>query len=168
MKTGVRILLVEDDEYDARLVRAAWGTHAFEETVVAVTDGQQALDYLYRRGLFADRPPFQPSVVLLDLNMPRVDGFEVLKKVKNDPLLRAIPIVVLTSSNQPRDLMRAYELGANGYVLKALDFAAYTEALRTLKRYWLEVNEIPPASGGPRPGLDAEPPSAPGVDRTPG
>lgn len=145
MKPGAYMLLAEDDEYDAQLFRAALAMPVFDETVVAVTDGQEALDFLYRLGRYAGRSSAQPAVVLLDLNMPRVDGFEVLERVKGDPAMWAIPIVVLTSSRQPRDLIRAYELGANGYVVKAMDFAAYTEALVTVRRYWLEVNEISPA-----------------------
>jgi len=106
------------------------------------------LDFLYRRRQFSGQPSLQPSFVLLDLKMPRVDGFEVLAQAKSDPVLKVIPMIVLTSSRQPYDRERAYQLGANGYVVKTMDFEVYTEALRTLSHFWLDINEVPPTCRG--------------------
>lgn len=144
MNLTTRILLVDDDAYDVQLTRSALEACAVMADVRAVGDGLEALDYLYRRQAFAGLPAVQPALVLLDLKMPRVDGFDVLTQVKRDAVLHVIPIVVLTSSRQPRDLARAYELGANGYVVKTMDFEAYAAALQAVHHYWLDINEAPP------------------------
>ena len=143
MNPCILVLLAEDDEYDAQLFRSAINMSSSEDAILVVQDGKDTLDYLYREGCFATMPLSQPAVVVLDLKMPRIDGFEVLERAKSDPVLRVIPFVVLTSSREPRDLIRAYELGANAYVVKAMDFTTYTESVRMLKRFWLEVNEAP-------------------------
>lgn len=151
MTSGPRILLVDDDESDARLATRVLQIQSPTVQVQVVADGKEALDYLHRRGSYVDLPPLQPAVVLLDLKMPRVDGFEVLEQMKSDPLLKVIPVVVLSSSRQDRDLVRAYELGANGYVVKALQFETYKAAMLAVTRYWLDVNETPPSCAGRSP-----------------
>ena len=112
------ILLAEDDPRDIELTLAALEEHNLANKVVVARDGVEALDYLYRRGQFAGRPAGHPVVVLLDLKMPKVDGLEVLRQVKDDPLLKTIPIVVLTSSRQDQDIVESYRLGVNAYVVK--------------------------------------------------
>jgi CheY-like chemotaxis protein len=110
----------------------------------------QALDYLHARRAFSNRPPGQPAVVLLDVKLPLMDGFEVLQQIKSSPATKFLPVVVLTSSKQERDLQRAYVLGANGYVIKTIDFEAGTQALHAIAQYWSVANEPPPGSL-PRP-----------------
>ncbi|MBM2803244.1 MAG: response regulator with CheY-like receiver domain and winged-helix DNA-binding domain, partial [Deltaproteobacteria bacterium] len=117
-----RILLAEDDANDVELILAALEEHHLANDVVVVRDGEQALDYLYRRGDFRDRPEGNPVLVLLDLKMPKVDGLEVLRQVKSEPSLRIIPVVMLTSSREERDVIEGYRLGANAYVVKPVEF----------------------------------------------
>jgi len=148
MNSAIRILLADDDEYDSLLTRRALTPSVTESDIITVTDGLQVLDFLYRRRQFVDQPSLQPSFVLLDLKMPLLDGFEVLTRTKSDSVLKVIPIIVLTSSRQPNDRERAYQLGANGYVVKTMDFEAYTESLRALSRFWLDINEVPPTCRG--------------------
>jgi CheY-like chemotaxis protein len=157
MTPSIHILLADDDEGDVRLATMVLQSLSPPVRVQVVTDGKETLDFLQRRGAFADRPPSQPSLVLLDLKMPRVDGFEVLERVKSDPALKVIPIVVLTSSRQDRDLTRAYELGANGYVVKALHFEEYKAALGAVTRFWLDVNQAPPSCLGRSSGITHPP-----------
>jgi CheY-like chemotaxis protein len=139
-----RILLCEDSEPDIELTIAALDAHNLANQVVVARDGVEALDYLYRRGRFASRPEGQPLVVLLDLKMPRVDGIEVLRQVKGEPTLRSVPIVMLTSSREERDLVESYRLGANAYVVKPVDFAQFTDAVGKIGLFWALVNEPPP------------------------
>jgi CheY-like chemotaxis protein len=146
-----RLLVTDDDVDDVRLTLSALRASGIEEDVMVLADGKDLLDYLYRRGPFVARPLLHPALVLLDLKMPRVDGFEVLESAKGDPALRVIPIVVLTSSRQERDLAQAYALGANGYMVKPMNFEEYVAALGALWRYWLEVNEASPACMGRTP-----------------
>ena len=137
------ILLVDDDARDVELVlEALQGCHVPKEVAVA-RDGAAALDYLYRRGAFAARPPGLPCVVLLDLKMPRVDGMEVLRQVKTDPLLAIVPVVMLTSSAQARDIEAAYRLGANAYVVKPVDFDLFVKAINTIAAFWVQLNQSP-------------------------
>lgn len=143
MPSETRILLAEDDEYDARLTLRVLAT-APEAEAVVVPDGKEALDYLLRRGHYAEGTAAQPSLVLLDLKMPRVDGFGVLTEMKTDPTLRIVPAVMLTSSRQPADLTRAYALGANAYVVKSINFDQYIATLGSVIRFWLRVNDLPP------------------------
>ncbi|MGA2256195.1 MAG: response regulator [Thermoguttaceae bacterium] len=145
-----RILLVEDDPSDVVLMLAAFREMGLGDQVVVVNDGVQALDYLYARQAFRHRPPGHPAVVLLDVKLPRVDGFEVLQQIRANPATRFLPVVILTSSNQQRDLQRAYELGANGYVVKTIDFDVDNAALHAIAQYWAVANEPPPGSL-PRP-----------------
>jgi CheY-like chemotaxis protein len=146
MITAVQsILLAEDSANDAELTLAALrGQHVANEVVV-VRDGAEALDYLYRRSAFAGRPADNPGLILLDLKMPKVDGLEVLRQVKNDPHLKSIPVVMLTSSREEQDVVRTYDLGVNAYVVKPVAFTDFMEAVKTLGKFWAVINQPPPA-----------------------
>lgn len=139
-----RILLVEDSQHDVELTMVALEECHLSNHVDVANDGSEALDYLYRRGTFEGRASEQPVVVMLDLKMPRLDGMEVLRQMKNDPSLRKIPVVMLTSSREDRDLLLSYELGANAYVVKPVDFQQFIESVRQMGCFWLLVNEPPP------------------------
>ena len=141
-----RILLAEDNANDVELTVMALRENHVVNEVVVVRDGAETLDYLYRRNAYADRPPGHPALVLLDLKMPKVDGIEVLRQVKSDPALKTIPIVVLTSSREERDLVRTYDLGVNAYVVKPVDFLEFVAAVKLLGGFWAVVNETPPAA----------------------
>ncbi|NBD14462.1 MULTISPECIES: response regulator [Corallococcus] len=148
-----RILLVEDSANDVALTLAALEEVNLANEVVVVRDGQQALDYLFRKGEFAGRKDGHPAVVLLDLKLPKVDGLEVLEKVKGAPELKAVPVVMLTSSREERDLARSYGLGVNAYVVKPVAFPDFVSALRELGLFWAVVNQPPPGApgvGGPK------------------
>lgn len=139
-----RILLVEDSQRDAELVLAALTENRLANEVVHVRDGADALDYLHRRGEFATRPAGEPAVVLLDLKMPRVDGLEVLRQMKAHPLLKLIPVVVMTSSREEGDVLGSYELGVNAYVVKPVGFPAFVDAVKQVGAFWVVINEPPP------------------------
>jgi CheY-like chemotaxis protein len=139
-----RILLAEDNANDLELTLAALQQHKLANEIIAVRDGAEALDYLYRRGAYADRDGDLPALVLLDLKMPKVDGIEVLKTVKSDPQLQLIPVVMLTSSREESDLIRSYKLGVNAYVVKPVDFSEFMDAVRQIGVFWAVVNEVPP------------------------
>lgn len=141
------ILLAEDDPMDVELTLSALEEHNLANSVIVVSDGSEALDYLYRRGRFADRCEGDPVVVLLDLKMPRIDGLEVLRMVKSDPLLKNIPIVVLTSSREESDIVESYNLGVNAYVVKPVDFEKFVEAVKRISLFWILTNEAPPPTG---------------------
>jgi CheY-like chemotaxis protein len=141
-----RILLVDDDASDVRLATAVLEKLKLAPQVCVAHDGVMALDFLYARGSYRDRPPGNPAVVVLDLKLPRLDGLDVLQQMRSDPSLRLIPVVVLTSSRRENDLRRAYELGANGYVVKTIDFAATRASLHALGEFWAVINEPPPGS----------------------
>ncbi len=145
-----RVLLVEDDPHDVVLIITAFAEVGLTDQIIVVNDGVQALDYLQARKAFRYRSPGYPAVVLLDVKLPLVDGFEVLQQIRSDPATKLLPVVVLTSSNQERDRQRAYELGANGYVVKTIDYEADTAALHAIARFWALSNEPPPGSL-PRP-----------------
>jgi CheY-like chemotaxis protein len=138
------ILLVEDNPKDLELTLAALAKCQLANPLVVARDGAEALDYLYARGVHADRDPGDPAVVLLDLTLPKVDGLEVLETVKRDPSQRQIPVVMLTSSREERDLLRSYELGVNAFVVKPVDFNAFFEAIQDLGMFWAILNEPPP------------------------
>jgi CheY-like chemotaxis protein len=140
------ILLVDDSPRDIELTLDALAHHNLANEVVALRDGVEALDYLYRRGQFADRIAGQPAVVLLDLKMPKVDGIEVLQQIKSDPQLKMIPVVVLTSSREEQDLVMSYQQGVNAYIVKPVQFQEFVEAVRLLGIFWAVVNEPPPGS----------------------
>ena len=141
-----RILLVEDSEQDVELTLAALEGHHVANEVDIARDGAEALDFLYRRGAFADRISELPVVILLDLKMPRVDGLEVLRQIKADPDLKKIPVVMLTSSREEQDLIRSYELGVNAYVVKPVNFQQFMESVKQLGCFWAVINEPPPGS----------------------
>jgi CheY-like chemotaxis protein len=138
------ILFAEDSPLDVEMTLAALAVHNLANEVVVVNDGAEALDYLYRRGKFASRPAGNPGVVLLDLKMPKVGGLEVLRQIKQDEVLRTIPIVMLTSSREEQDLVSSYQLGVNAYVVKPVAFEAFVKAVKEVGIFWALVNEPPP------------------------
>ena len=142
------ILLVEDSVRDIELSLAALKKNNCANEVVVVRDGAEALDYLHRRGAFAARAPQLPVVILLDVKMPKVDGLEVLRQIKADEALRLIPVVMLTSSREEPDLVRAYELGVNAYVVKPVGFQEFVEAIRQTGMFWAVINEAPRSTAG--------------------
>lgn len=139
-----RILLAEDSANDVELTLAALAEFRVANDVDVVRDGAEALDYLFRRGSHAGRDSRSPAVVLLDLKMPKVDGLEVLRQIKAHPKLKTIPVVMLTSSREEADLIRSYQLGVNGYVVKPVEFGAFMAAVRHVGAFWAVVNEAPP------------------------
>lgn len=141
-----RILLVEDSPNDVELILAALAENCLANEVVVVRDGEEALDYLYRRGVFRLRMEGNPVVVLLDLKLPKVDGLEVLAQVKSDPEMRRLPVVVLTSSREEQDVVNSYNLGTNAYVVKPVDFHEFVDAIKELGLFWAVVNQPPPGS----------------------
>jgi CheY-like chemotaxis protein len=141
-----RILMVEDDPNDVELALTALEEYHLANEVVVARDGQLALDYLYCRGEFSSRIRENPAVMLLDLKLPKVDGLEVLQQVKSDENLKTIPVVVLTSSNEEKDMMLSYTLGVNAYVVKPVDFHEFVNAVRELGVFWAVINQPPPGS----------------------
>ena len=141
-----RILMVEDDSKDVELTLTALEDYNLANEVVVARDGEEALDYLYCRGKFSTRSHDNPAVILLDLKLPKVDGLEVLKQIKSDENLRFIPVVVLTSSKEEKDLVTSYKLGVNAYVVKPVDFHQFVNAIKELGMFWAIVNEPPPGS----------------------
>jgi DNA-binding response OmpR family regulator len=139
-----RILLVEDDPRDVELTLTALQEYNLANEVKVVRDGQEALDYLYRRGVFSERDPSPPAVMLLDLKLPKINGLEVLQQVRADQQFKVLPIVVLTSSHEERDVVRSYELGVNAYVVKPVDFHEFVNAVKELGVFWAVINEPPP------------------------
>ncbi len=141
------ILLAEDNANDADLAMRALSASQSPGEVVWVGDGAAALDCLHRRGTFQSRNPGPPTVVLLDLKMPKVDGLEVLRQIKADAELRTIPVVVFTSSRERTDLLQCYHLSANAYVVKPVGFQEYVEAVKEVRKFWMGTNEAPPEDG---------------------
>ena len=141
-----RILLVDDNPRDTELVIDALETHQLANQIVVLRDGAEALDYLFRRGEFQGREDGQPAVILLDLKMPKVDGLDVLRAVKSDAALRHIPVVMMTSSREEQDLVRSYQLGVNGYVVKPVQFQEFVEVVKQVGMYWAVLNEMPSAT----------------------
>lgn len=142
------ILLVEDNPDDETLTLHALKKNNIRNTVVVAHDGVEALDYLFGRGLYEGRDlSSMPQVVLLDLKLPKVDGWQVLQRLRNDDRTRFLPVVILTSSKEDVDLVNGYKLGANSYIRKPVDFNQFSEAVRQLGLYWLVLNESPPTSG---------------------
>lgn len=146
METLKRILLVEDDPKDIELTLTALGEYNLANEIMVVRDGVEALDYLYRRGEFALRPEGNPVVILLDLKMPRLDGIQVLRQLKSDERMRFVPVVILTSSRESRDLEEAYRFGANAYVVKPVRFNEFVEAIKGIGVFWALINEPVPGS----------------------
>jgi len=143
------ILYAEDNPHDVELTLAALAEHNLANEVIVVGDGAEALDYLHRRGRYQLRRDGNPALILLDLKMPKVDGLAVLQAIKQDPQMRVIPIVMLTSSREEPDLARAYGLGVNAYVVKPVDFQGFIEAVKRLGVFWAMLNEPPPGSARP-------------------
>jgi CheY-like chemotaxis protein len=141
------ILLAEDNPNDAELVTRALKQARLANEVAVASDGVEALDYLYRRGAHAGRVGPQPAVILLDLKMPRMDGRDVLNRMRADPGLALLPVVVLTSSREEQDVLESYHLGANAYVVKPVDFEEFTAAVGKVGCFWALLNELPPAAG---------------------
>jgi CheY-like chemotaxis protein len=141
-----RILLAEDNERDVELTLAALEEHNLANEVVVARDGAEALDYLYGRGKFADHANGLPVVALLDLKMPKVDGLEVLRQIRNDPALKHMPVVMVTSSREEQDLIHSYELGVNAYVVKPVDFQKFVESVKQIGVFWAIINEPPPGT----------------------
>ena len=137
------ILLVEDNPNDVELTLAALGENRLVGEVFVAGDGKEALDYLYRRGTHQSRPAANPKVVLLDLKLPKVDGLEVLERIKSDPALKTIPVVMLTSSREERDLLRSYDLGTNAYVVKPMSYNDFIEAIKEVGLFWVAINQLP-------------------------
>jgi len=146
MTTLARILIVEDDPNDVELTLTALADYNLANEVVVTRDGQQALDYLYCRDQYSNRSQENPAVILLDLKLPKVDGLEVLGQIKADESLKLIPVVVLTSSHEEKDMMRSYSLGVNAYVVKPVDFHEFVNAVKELGVFWAVINEPPPGS----------------------
>jgi CheY-like chemotaxis protein len=138
--------MVEDDPKDVELTLTALEEYNLANEVVVVGDGEEALDYLYCRGAFKNRIGENPAVVLLDLKLPKVDGLEVLQQIKTDEKMRLIPIVVLTSSHEEKDMVASYKLGVNAYVVKPVNFHEFVNAIRELGVFWAVINAPPPGS----------------------
>ena len=147
MKKKLNNVLLIDDDYPTNCFNEMMiDDEGVAEKITAMQSAVEALDYLCRRGVYADRPKGNPAVLLLDLKMPKVDGLEVLRTVKTDPSLSAIPIVMLTSSREEQDLIKSYQLGVNAYVVKPVDFQAFMTAVSELGAFWAIINEAPPGS----------------------
>ncbi len=140
----VEILLVEDNPNDLELTLYALRSNHLANHIEVVRDGAEALDFIFCTGAFAQRQKSdRPKVILLDLKLPKVDGLEVLQRIKSDPRTRLIPVVVLTSSREEQDIVESYQLGVNSYIVKPVDFEQFTEAVRSLGLYWLLLNQPP-------------------------
>src|SRR5262245_19814426 len=141
-----RILMVEDDPKDVELTLTALEEYNLANEVVVARDGEEALDYLYCRGKFATRSNENPAVLLLDLKLPKVNGLEVLQQIRSDEKLKMIPVVVLTSSHEEKDIVASYKLGVNAYVVKPVDFHEFVNAVKELGIFWSVINQPPPGS----------------------
>ena len=147
MREAVEILLVEDNPADIELTLLALQAHKLANRICVVRDGEEALDFLFRRGVHSGRKPYEaPRLVLLDLKLPKVNGLEVLEAIKKDPQLRTIPVVALTSSKEERDLIESYQLGVNSYIQKPVDFDQFRKVVGQAGLYWMVVNHPAPAS----------------------
>src|SRR5246127_3020967 len=145
MNNGLgRILIVEDDPRDVELTMTALEDYNLANEVVVTRDGAEALDYLYCRGEFDSRTNENPAVILLDLKLPKIDGLEVLQRIRSDERLKMIPVVVLTSSHEEKDMVRSYQLGVNAYVVKPVDFHEFVNAVKELGMFWAIINQPPP------------------------
>ena len=141
MKTSKKILLAEDNPKDAELMFLA--LEGYNLDIIHVSDGAEALDYLYCRGNFSDREPGNPIVIFMDLKMPKLDGMQVIKQIKSDENLKSIPVVMLTSSREEKDLVESYSLGVNAYVVKPVNFEKFMETIKQIGIFWTLINETP-------------------------
>ena len=139
-----RILIVDDSPKDVELVIAALAENNLANEVIIAEDGEEALDYLYKRGKFTNEDG-NPAVILLDIKMPKMDGIEVLRHIRSDPKFKLIPVIMVTSSREERDLVESYKLGANSYVVKPVDIIQFIDAIKVLGQYWAVINQPPPA-----------------------
>ncbi len=145
MEKSATILLVEDNRMDIELTLDAFKEAKMTNSITVVTNGQDALDYLFRKGKFSDKKKHaMPDLILLDLKMPGIDGFEVLRQVKSTPILKRIPIIILTSSKEEGDRALSYDIGANSYLVKPVSFEGFLEVVRKIEGYWLVLNTEPP------------------------
>jgi two-component system response regulator len=148
MNKIAHILLVEDNRMDVELTLDAFHEAKLQNTVYVASTGQEALDYLFGRGQFADKNAFpRPNLVLLDLKLPGIDGFEVLRQIKSTPILKRLPVVILTSSKDEGDRALSYDRGANSYLVKPVSFEGFLGVVRQIEGYWLSLNVAPPESG---------------------
>jgi two-component system, response regulator len=139
---GIMIMMADDDPDDRLLVKEAFEENRLANPLATVEDGQELMDYLQNRGKYAGIAT-RPSLILLDLNMPRKSGFEALKEIKSDPELRSIPVVILTTSKAEEDIVRSYDLGVNSFIVKPVTFDALVETVRELGKYWFQIVELP-------------------------
>lgn len=139
----VEILLVEDNPHDVELTLRAFRQSKLANRIDVVRDGEEALAYLFRTGPYADRADGNPRVMLLDLKLPKIDGLEVLRRVRGDDQLRSLPVVVLTTSREDRDVVESYKLGVNSFIVKPVDFSQFTDVVQQLGLYWLVLNQPP-------------------------
>lgn len=147
MKSEIKkILIVDDSEKDVELAIAALSESNLANEVVVAEDGVEALDYLYKRGKFSDTGYGFPAVILLDIKMPRMNGIEVLKHIRSNHDFRFIPVIMLTSSREEKDLVESYKLGANSYVVKPVDIVQFIASIKALGQYWAVINQLPPSS----------------------
>jgi len=141
-----RILIVDDSPNDVELTKAALAEINLANEVLVAEDGEEALDYLNKRGKFSDSEKGNPAVILLDIKMPKMNGIEVLKHIRSNDKFKYIPVIMLTSSNQERDLVESYKLGANSYVVKPVDIVQFINAVKDLGQFWAVINQQPPVN----------------------
>lgn len=139
---SLKVLLVEDNEGDVRLIKEAFNESKIEKTFSVAKDGEDALNYLYKRGAY-NTETLRPDIILLDINLPRKNGFEVLESIKSDPDLKRIPVIMLSSSSSEDHISRSYELSANCYITKPVDFDEYTQLVRTIEDFWFQMAKLP-------------------------
>ena len=138
---SLQVLLVEDNEGDVRLIKEAFSESKIDKTFSVARDGEEALNYLYARGKYADRT--KPDIILLDINLPKKNGFEILESIKNDPVLKKIPLIMLSSSSSEEHVTKSYDLNANCYVTKPVDFDEYTQAVKIIEDFWFQMAKLP-------------------------
>ncbi len=143
MSNELQILLVDDSPEDVELALHALRRENLANHIQVVRDGEEALDFLFCRGQFSDRPPELPRLILLDLKLPKVDGVEVLRQIKADPRTKSVPVVIMTSSKEERDLVNGYTLGVNSYIQKPVDFTQFRDTVKAVGLYWLVTNQFP-------------------------
>ncbi|MBD2510202.1 response regulator [Nostoc muscorum FACHB-395] len=152
-KRNLTILMADDDEDDGILVREALAESQLPIELYIVSNGEELMDYLYHRGQYVNRSSFpHPGLILLDLNIPRINGLEALKQIKSDPQLRQIPVVILTTSRREEDIYNTYHLGANSFIIKPAPFASLVEVMDTLVKYWFEIVKLPLEAVGEKHG----------------
>ena len=138
---SLQVLLVEDNEGDVRLIKEAFSESKIDKTFSVARDGEEALNYLYARGKYADRT--KPDIILLDINLPKKNGFEILESINNDPVLKKIPVIMLSSSSSEEHVTKSYDLNANCYVTKPVDFDEYTQAVKIIEDFWFQMAKLP-------------------------